>query len=715
MLLAMVDFLIVPTTIASGKSWLLLAQRNVFESRTLTYGLLMLYCGLFAQILVFLMFLFLYRYSAVYINSRLARNSFQKNVVLSLIVSFIFCSIWLIDTHLVTGCTMHRPDTFAPLNRIYQAEFGQGLEGISCIGQTFENTGPLHELFAYISTLTSIVFLGITWGVIMAAGIAIYHTLHASPNASRRTKMLQKELFHALVIQLIIPLVCNYIPLSAVFFTAMLELPINISFVCFAIMLDPIFEPIAIIYLIKCYRFAGLTAKRNAMYGLSWLTLLITATCVVSQPPPAPYGNQEGPADFVDADPYGDQDNDMNFLQNFAMRNMAEVRIQDAGQVPEPGMPIYAQNLLQQPEPEAPVPDDNGEWVIRDLDGVNPRPDYQQLGNEFMEDQQPAGSSHQVLPVNVPVRCRCRPEELPPVEEERDGTQSLSYTCQICGISVIFYSFGIWLWYGMSHPDDDPELISIMSASAQNRHGETADQPATWSRFRSTPTQEILNRTAVKELDEPNLRVRVEAEDGSYPLRTSWLCEMWKWALTKQKQTGREVAVPNDLPVMPPPDILYAPKGPGAKRKMKNELDLLDVLDETEFTVVRNRILLNPEGSKADKDLSEKLKAAHRKYSDVVKQARKPAAPGEETINLKLLDTALTQGPGGADARNQLGRQVLEPIYRAAAEFWLSCAGVGLFDVLQAFCKDSEEQAKYLTRLVVALTTNKDAIVVPNK
>ncbi|CAJ0576785.1 unnamed protein product, partial [Mesorhabditis spiculigera] len=320
LILCMVDFLIVPTTISADKTYIILAQRTFFGHDTSTYILLLLYLFVFSQTIVSLMLQFLYRYSVVCRNSLLANNSGRTNFILCIFASISICTIWTLDNHIFTGPQAVDEHVWPILERVFYQQFERNISGVTFVSQTFEAPEEDHVYLAYVSTLTGLSLLVITWTVIMVSGLLIYQELMQNQVASQLTKHLQRELFHALVIQdleatapghvehayistliglamlgiiwavvmgacfgtyrslqngegvskktkqlqrglfyalviqMLIPLFCNFLPLAILLAAAMFELPSWLSIICLLIPFDPILEPIAVIYFIKCYR-----------------------------------------------------------------------------------------------------------------------------------------------------------------------------------------------------------------------------------------------------------------------------------------------------------------------------------------------------------------------------------------------------------------------------------------------------------------------------
>ncbi|CAJ0580100.1 unnamed protein product, partial [Mesorhabditis spiculigera] len=252
--LIVIDMLTLPANLVSGQTYLLFAHRTVLGDRQLTYWLLLAYCCTFAQILVLLMFQFMYRYSIVDRNSFFGKQKVPRVVCLCVGLSVLVCTLWTLDVHIFNNAVTAEPSVYMALSSAFSQTFGKDLVNFAATGNNFSPSQNPHYLRTYLVTIFLVVILGCTWNIIILAGYKIYRLLSQNVMASKTTKRLQKELFHALVIQLLIPLFCSYIPLGCIFSSAMLDLPIDISFACILVLIDPILEPIAIIYLIKCYR-----------------------------------------------------------------------------------------------------------------------------------------------------------------------------------------------------------------------------------------------------------------------------------------------------------------------------------------------------------------------------------------------------------------------------------------------------------------------------
>ncbi|CAJ0569712.1 unnamed protein product, partial [Mesorhabditis spiculigera] len=74
--------------------------------------------------------------------------------------------------------------------------------------------------------------------------------------ASDKTRNMQKELFKALVLQLTMPAIFVYTPMSIAFLGGLVGIQtFPIGTFNIILMLDPILEPIVIVWFVKCYRY----------------------------------------------------------------------------------------------------------------------------------------------------------------------------------------------------------------------------------------------------------------------------------------------------------------------------------------------------------------------------------------------------------------------------------------------------------------------------
>ncbi|CAJ0564329.1 unnamed protein product, partial [Mesorhabditis spiculigera] len=147
---------------------------------------------------------------------------------------FNLFGVWTINSHLTLGAV--QPDVYLDMSRVYFENFGRPLNETSCIGQSFWSATNSSLWIAYFGTLMLIVILSITWSVIIYSGYQIFKLLGIKEAVSQKTRALQKELFKALVVQLLVPLFCNYLPLTCINGSAVFGIPMNIEPMCILVM-----------------------------------------------------------------------------------------------------------------------------------------------------------------------------------------------------------------------------------------------------------------------------------------------------------------------------------------------------------------------------------------------------------------------------------------------------------------------------------------------
>ncbi|CAJ0934639.1 unnamed protein product, partial [Mesorhabditis belari] len=98
------------------------------------------------------------------------------------------------------------------------------------------------------------LIMSVTSSFIVYCGWALKKSLQEE-GKSTKTRNMQKELFKALIFQLLVPLATVYFPVSIFFLAALLGVDgWDTEIITIMVMFDPIIEPIVIIYFIKCYR-----------------------------------------------------------------------------------------------------------------------------------------------------------------------------------------------------------------------------------------------------------------------------------------------------------------------------------------------------------------------------------------------------------------------------------------------------------------------------
>ncbi|CAJ0585149.1 unnamed protein product, partial [Mesorhabditis spiculigera] len=123
LILAVSDCLIVPITLVSERTYLLVTTSDFIENEAVVYYLLVLYCTTFSLAIVLLMCQFVYRYAAVCRNSVVANMQPTKAGILCLAAVVVLCSIWAASSHFAAGCWTAGKEVLVQANRVYSERF----------------------------------------------------------------------------------------------------------------------------------------------------------------------------------------------------------------------------------------------------------------------------------------------------------------------------------------------------------------------------------------------------------------------------------------------------------------------------------------------------------------------------------------------------------------------------------------------------------------
>ncbi|CAJ0567517.1 unnamed protein product, partial [Mesorhabditis spiculigera] len=186
---ATAHLLVIPVTYIHGFGFCFYSSSFMAGYKYIGYGSLLGYCSLFAQSTILLAYHFIYRYACICKPNWLA----------------------LIHTKRVIGL----------LSVAYLSYFG-----------------------LWVTLLDWFL-------VIFVCGWKMNEKLRSAEMCSARGYRLQKQLFQALMIQFIVPIILEYIPCTSIFLVPMLGEEINLEWATMCISLYPIFEPLAVIYFVK--------------------------------------------------------------------------------------------------------------------------------------------------------------------------------------------------------------------------------------------------------------------------------------------------------------------------------------------------------------------------------------------------------------------------------------------------------------------------------
>ncbi|EGT55204.1 hypothetical protein CAEBREN_31975 [Caenorhabditis brenneri] len=106
--------------------------------------------------------------------------------------------------------------------------------------------GIIHHLFIIVSALFIVLF----------CGISIYYNAKKQENTSSKTRLLQLQLFRALIFQTLIPCIFNFIPLTFLYLCPILDIQLGprTNYQVIMAQIYPAMDPIVLFFVIEDYR-----------------------------------------------------------------------------------------------------------------------------------------------------------------------------------------------------------------------------------------------------------------------------------------------------------------------------------------------------------------------------------------------------------------------------------------------------------------------------
>ncbi|PIC28136.1 hypothetical protein B9Z55_020152 [Caenorhabditis nigoni] len=191
-------------------------------------------------------------------------------IIFSVVAVFWWCNVYFL---------LSRNPTFdAYLNETIYENYEERIERLSYIGPLYFIVGEhgdiqiqwkscLGMINVYCIAITTLV-------TIMCLGYSVYKKMQSvNDMVAEKTRALQKQLFHALVLQTIVPIIFMYSPTTVLFICPIIGVELgviaNITSICLA--LYPALDPLVVMYFIRDYR-TYLMKKLNLTRSVSTTT-----------------------------------------------------------------------------------------------------------------------------------------------------------------------------------------------------------------------------------------------------------------------------------------------------------------------------------------------------------------------------------------------------------------------------------------------------------
>ncbi|CAL2040230.1 unnamed protein product [Caenorhabditis brenneri] len=258
---SIVDVIISPICHSFGSAFLVIViTKHRILSPSALLALDATYCGFFGFSMAIFVIHFVYRYLvASGSNLLLTFNSYKIGLWLS--IPLIVGIVWALVTLFLNGPTDEisehvRYNVLKSLD-LHLDEFvyvGPCFYWITESGEYVGNIKPIIGMIVLSFILTSSITLVVFFSV--KCYLRIKKMIGTKSRASRTTQNLQTQLFHALVIQTLIPAILMYLPVSVMFLFTFLNIDLGSTSgtATITIALYPAIDPLPNIIIIRHYR-----------------------------------------------------------------------------------------------------------------------------------------------------------------------------------------------------------------------------------------------------------------------------------------------------------------------------------------------------------------------------------------------------------------------------------------------------------------------------
>ncbi|EGT34422.1 hypothetical protein CAEBREN_10070 [Caenorhabditis brenneri] len=238
------------------------------------------YCTSYGLTLVLLAIHFVYRYIAIIHPNQIHWFKYPRALVWPSL--FIVVAVfWWCNVYFLLGSN----ETFnSYLNETIFENYEERIERLSYIGPLYfivGDDGGIEVQWKSCLGMINVYCIAITTLVtIISLGYAVFKKMQSvNDMVAEKTRALQKQLFHALVLQTIVPIIFMYTPTTILFICPIIGVELgviaNMTSICLA--LYPALDPLVVMYFIKDYRIY-LMKKLNFTKSVSSTTRITSIT-----------------------------------------------------------------------------------------------------------------------------------------------------------------------------------------------------------------------------------------------------------------------------------------------------------------------------------------------------------------------------------------------------------------------------------------------------
>ncbi|CAI5441143.1 unnamed protein product [Caenorhabditis angaria] len=273
-LYSILDVVVSPVIISKGSACLVISYiKNSMLSQTINIVLHTSYCGSFGTSMGIFALHFIYRYLTA-TGSKYISTFESWKMICWMLIPITYGIIWGLIGYTFIGPNAYTNDF---MKNDIEYVFGWDIRDTIYIGPHFYKTDSLNFTWidknAFIAAGGMCIILLSSIITILYFGVKCYKSINNMvkdrvSTSSSNFKNVQTQLFYALVIQTIIPVLFLHIPVSVIFICTFLELNIGLfgGIVTISIALFPAIDPLPTMFIIKIYRDAIIGYVRSFLH-----------------------------------------------------------------------------------------------------------------------------------------------------------------------------------------------------------------------------------------------------------------------------------------------------------------------------------------------------------------------------------------------------------------------------------------------------------------
>ncbi|CAI5453477.1 unnamed protein product [Caenorhabditis angaria] len=251
------DFLNKPIVHITNGAYIIFTQNTLGLSHRYAFYMIVLNCTCYGITVCLLAIHFIYRYLALCKAHLMKLFTFPYTIIWIVFFLAISSDWWFSGVNFTTETAEIDQVIEKSIIKFYNLTRGQYIYAGNLYYRVDSTTGIKSLSWPDLFYMMNIVkIITICFSIVFFCGIKTYRTMQTYNFISKKTHDLQQQLFHALIVQTIIPTVTMFLPAGAVIILPIFEITLGSveSLILTIISTYPCFDPIVIIYFVKDYR-----------------------------------------------------------------------------------------------------------------------------------------------------------------------------------------------------------------------------------------------------------------------------------------------------------------------------------------------------------------------------------------------------------------------------------------------------------------------------